>query len=379
MKILIAPDSFKGSLSSRQAADAIAEGLGNRDITFEKVPLADGGSGTVDCLVTFNKGKIMQEYVTDPLGKKILVRFGVLPDDKTAIIEMASASGLTLIPQQKRDPLYTTTYGTGELIKKVIERGFSKIILGLGDSATTDCGAGALQALGAKLLDRNGRNICFGGLYLKDIQRIILLNRKAYKNIEIKFLYDVKNKLLGKNGTVMTFAQQKGANQKGVEILEENIEHFSKIVKRDTGIDITKEEGSGAAGGLGAGLSILFKSEFISGSEFIINSTGLKNKIEKSDMIITGEGELNSQTKYGKIPYIIAGLAKQFNKPVIGVFGNIAINARQDYRKEFSIITDLCESGITIDDAIKNASFLLREKIIRLFDSSEIKKILERI
>ena len=198
MKILIVPDSFKGSLSSKQAADAIEEGIENLQFEIEKVPMADGGEGTVDSLISTYHGTKMREFVTDPVGRKIQAKFGILKYNKTAIIEMASASGLLLIPKEKRNPLYTTTYGTGELIRKIIERGFTKITLGLGGSATTDCGAGALQALGVKLLDKNGNNINFGGLHLKDLQRIDISTLNKYKNIELTFLYDVSNKLLGK-------------------------------------------------------------------------------------------------------------------------------------------------------------------------------------
>ena len=185
MKILIVPDSFKGSLSSRQAADAIAEGINNPKFDIEKIPIADGGEGTVDCLISAYRGTKMREFVTDPIGRKIQAEFGILKDNKTAIIEMASASGLLLIPTEKRNPLYTTTYGSGELIRKAIERGFTKIILGLGGSATMDCGAGALQALGVKLLDENGINIKTGGLHLNDLQRIDTSTLNKYKNIEL--------------------------------------------------------------------------------------------------------------------------------------------------------------------------------------------------
>jgi len=278
MKILIVPDSFKGSLSSRQAASAIAEGLKNLDVDIEQVPMADGGEGTVDCLVSAFQGNMLREFVTDPIGRKIQAQFGVLKDKQTAIIEMASASGLFLIPHEKRNPLYTTTYGTGELIRKVIEKGYTKIILGLGGSATTDCGAGSLQALGVKLLDEQEQNIGFGGNYLKDLKRIDTSTLKGFENIDMTFLYDVSNKLLGSKGTTKVYSQQKGASLEEVTILENNFEHFSKIVKRDTGKNITGFAGSGAAGGLAAGLSLLFGSHLVSGSEYVIGKTKLKSK-----------------------------------------------------------------------------------------------------
>lgn len=372
MRILIVPDSFKGSLSSIQAADAIAEGIKYLQFEIEKIPMADGGEGTVDCLISADRGTKMRDFVTDPIGRKIQAEFGSLRDNKTAIIEMASASGLILIPEEKRNPLYTTTYGTGELIRKVIERGFTKIILGLGGSATTDCGAGALQALGVKLLDKNGINIEAGGLHLKDLQRIDISTLNIYENIDLIFMCDVSNKLLGANGAAKVYSQQKGASKNEVQILEDNLEHFTRIVKRDIGIDITEFDGSGAAGGLAAGLSLLFKSVFVSGSEFVIKATDLRTKIQNADIIITGEGELNSQTKFGKIPYKIAELAKEYNKTIIGVFGNITNDAREEYKQNFSIMSALCEKGISKEKAMQNAYSLLSGKVKKIFEKLQL-------
>jgi glycerate kinase len=285
---------------------------------------------------------------------------------------MASASGLLLIPKEKRNPLYATTYGTGELIRKVIECGFTKIILCLGGSATTDCGAGALQALGVKLLDKKGNNIRFGGLYLKDLKRIDISALNKYKNIKITFLCDVSNKLLGVNGAASVYSQQKGASIEEVQILDDNLEQFTRIVKKDTGIDIAKFEGSGAAGGLAAGLSLLFKSHFVSGSEFVINATNLRKKIQNADIIITGEGELNSQTKFGKIPYEIAGIAREYNKTVIGVFGNITKETKEEYKQEFTYMSALCEQGISKEKAMQNAYSLLSVKVKKIFEDLQL-------
>lgn len=377
MKVLVVPDSFKGSLSSKQVADAIAEGLDSSKFIIELLPIADGGEGTVHCLVSTYNGNILKEFVTDPLGNKIQIEFGVLKDNKTAIIEMASASGLLLVPKQRRNPLYTTTYGTGELIRKVIERGYEKIILGLGDSATTDCGAGALQALGVKLLDKNKRNIKLGGVYLKDLHRIDVSGLDTYKKIEIIFICDVLNKLLGTEGTARIFAQQKGASRKEVEILEDNIENFTKIAKRDTGIDIANTKGSGAAGGLAAGLSVIFASKYVSGSDFVIKATGLQEKIKGSDIIITGEGELNSQTKFGKIPHNIAKIANKYNKQVIGIFGNITNKAKTEYAHKFHYMSALCESEISKEEAMQNAYSLLGKKVKEIFAKIDLNNNLE--
>ncbi len=368
MKILIAPDSFKGSLSSKQVADAIADGINNTQFEIEKIPIADGGEGTVDCLISAYSGIKMRDFVTDPLGRRIQTEFGSIINNKTAVIEMAAASGLLLIPKEKRNPLYTTTYGTGELIRKVIEHGYTKIIFGLGGSATVDCGAGALQALGIKLLDKNGKNINFGGLFLRDLQRIDISKINKYKDIELTFLCDVSNKLLGYNGAAKVFGQQKGASIKEEQILEDNLEHFAQIIRRDVGIDITGFEGSGAAGGLAAGLSIIFNSSFVSGSDFVINALNLREKIQNADVIITGEGELNFQTKFGKIPFKIAEIAKEFNKTIIGLFGDITEDAKEEYKNVFNYTSVLCEDGISKESAMQNAHKLLSSKVKKIFE-----------
>ena len=372
MRILIVPDSFKGSLSSIQAANAIAEGIKDLQFEIEKVPMADGGEGTVDSLISAGLGTRMRNFVTDPIGRKIQAEFGILKDNKTAIIEMASASGLLLISEEKRNPLYTTTYGTGEQIRKVIELGFTRIILGLGGSATTDCGAGALQALGVKLLDKNGKNIKAGGLHLKDLQKIDTSTLNKYGDIDLTLMCDVSNKLLGINGAAKVYSQQKGASRNEVQILENNLEHFTRIVKRDTGIDIAKLAGSGAAGGLSAGLSIIFNSHFVSGSDFVINTTNLRAKIQNADIIITGEGELSSQTKFGKIPYKIAKIAKEYNKTIIGVFGNIIQEVKKEYLQEFPYMSALCEKGISKEKAMQNAYSLLSGKVKKIFEELQL-------
>jgi len=368
MKILIVPDSFKGSLSSKQVADAIADGINNTQFEIEKIPIADGGEGTVDCLISAYRGIKMRDFVTDPIGRTIQAEFGSIIISKTAIIEMASASGLLLVPKEKRNPLYTTTYGTGELIRKVIERGYTKIILGLGGSATVDCGAGAMQALGAKLLDRNGKNINFGGMYLKDLYKIEIPDRNKFKDIELTFINDVSNKLLGHNGAAKVFSQQKGASIKEEQILEDNLEHFAQIIRRDTGIDITEFNGSGAAGGLAAGLSIIFNSHFVSGSDFVINALNLREKIKNADVVITGEGELNFQTKFGKIPFKIAEIAKEYNKTIIGLFGDITNDAKEEYKNVFNYTSALCEDGISKETAMQSAHKLLSLKVKKIFE-----------
>jgi len=229
-----------------------------------------------------------------------------------------------------------------------------------------------LQALGVKLLDENGHGIGFGGLYLKDFASIDTSTLQRFTNIEMTFLCDVSNKLLGPNGTARVYSQQKGASVEEVAILADNLEHFAGTIQRATGINITEFTGSGAAGGLAAGLSLLFKSNFTSGSEFVISASKLKAKIQNTDFIITGEGELNSQTKFGKLPYKIAEIAGEHNKPVIGFFGNITEDVREEFNSQFYKTASLCVQGISKEKAIQNAYSMLVKKVKEVFKDIQL-------
>ncbi len=365
MKIVIATDSFKGSLTSFKAADAIGKGflkvLPKTEIV--KIPMSDGGEGTVKCLIEATEGKYFKEYVSNPLGKRIEAEYGILGDGETAVIEMASTSGILLIPKEKQNPLYTTTFGTGELIRKVLQRGYKKIILGLGGSTTTDGGAGALQALGVKLLDSKGKNIKPGGLYLKELDKIDISRiDKNVKNTELILMCDVNNPLLGHQGAARVYSSQKGASPSEVKLLERNLLHFAKIIKRDLGKDISNIPGSGAAGGLGAGLSSIFNTEFKSGIEVAIEITELSRRMEETDLVITGEGELNFQTLYGKVPFGVAELAKKKNIPVIIFVGNIKKDTEKLYTNYFDKIISLTSSKILKEEAMKNAFLIFSSK-----------------
>ncbi|MCK4654855.1 MAG: glycerate kinase [Candidatus Cloacimonetes bacterium] len=362
MKIIIAPDSFKGSLTSFQVANAIGKGflkvLPKTEIV--KIPMSDGGEGTIKCLIEATEGKYFKEYISNPLGKRIEAEYGVLGEGKTAIIEMASVSGIMLIPKEKQNPLYTTTFGTGELIRKVLQRGYKKIILGLGGSATTDGGAGALQALGAKLLDSKGKNINPGGLYLKKLDKIDISGiDKNVKNTELILMCDVNNALFGPKGAARVYSSQKGASLSEVELLERNLSHFVKIIKKDIGKDISNIPGTGAAGGLGAGLSSIFNTEFKSGIEVAIEITELSQLMENTNLVITGEGELNFQTLYGKVPIGVAKLAKKKDIPVIVFVGNFEKYTEKLYTNYFDKIISLTSSKIAKEEAMENAYSLL--------------------
>jgi len=330
MKIVVAPDSFKGSLTAVEVSDAIEQGV--REIFPEaeivKIPMADGGDGTVQCLVNATEGEILREKVTDPLGDKVLASYGILGDKKTAVIEMAEASGLTLVPENKRNPLITTTYGTGQLIKSALDQGCRKMIIGIGGSATNDGGAGMVQALGVKLLDKNGEEIGFGGGELKKIFRIdtkYLDNRLSETKVLIAS--DVSNPLCGSKGASRIYGPQKGATPEEIEKLDESLAHFAEIIKRDLHKNVKDIPGAGAAGGLGASLMAFLNAELRPGIEIIIEIVKLEQAIKDADLVITGEGKIDSQTIYGKAPIGVAKIAKKYNIPVIAVAAIIGDDA----------------------------------------------------
>ncbi len=365
--ILIATDSFKGSLDAKNVAKAIASGIKQAapQIKIFEQPLADGGEGTVDCLINASNGSFQKEIVLGPVGKTVTAKYGIFQDKKTAILEMAAAAGMSLVPKNKRDPLQTTTYGVGELIRKVIENGITKIFLGLGGSATVDAGTGAMMALGAKLLDDKDRNIRLGGAFLSRIKKIQLADAKRkLENIKLSLLCDVKNPLLGKNGAAQVYAPQKGADQKGVLALEKGLEHFVKLVKMNFTIDLDIA-GNGAAGGIGAGLRLLFQTEYLSGSQFIMKKTELSEKIDQADLVITGEGELNKQTTFGKIPFEVAKIARQKGKRIIGIFGKKSESFAEE--KIFDEIITLVRKPEDFDEAYNNPSQILKNRAIDIF------------
>jgi glycerate kinase len=322
MKIIIAPDSFKGSLSAAEVSDAIAQGVRQiyPDALVEKVPMADGGEGTVECLVNATQGKIYEQEVLGPLGEPVLATFGILGDKSTAVIEMAAASGLPLVPPEKRNPLITTTYGTGQLIKYALDYGCRKMIIGIGGSATNDGGAGMVQALGVHLLDDNGKEIEFGGVQLSRLNKIDTSEMdKRIKEANFLVASDVQNPLCGPTGASHIFGPQKGASKKMVKILDDALSHFADIIKRDLSKDIRGIPGAGAAGGLGAGLMAFLNAELKPGIELVIEAVQLEQKLKDADLVITGEGEISLSTIYGKTPVGVAKIAKKYYIPVVSV------------------------------------------------------------
>ena len=318
---ILAPDSFKESMTAEQACSAMQRGIQKAipDAQFIHVPMADGGEGTVDALIAARQGRKIQIQVSGPFtDQKIDSYFGFIDADKTAVIEMAMANGIHLIEKSQRNPLLTSTFGTGEMIKAALDHGATKIIIGLGGSVTNDAGAGMAQALGVKFLDRNGQIVELGGGQLDQIFTIDLSELDArLTQTEIIIASDVNNPLCGENGASHVFAPQKGANPEMVGILDCNLNYFADLVKRQLNIDVKNIAGAGAAGGLGFGLMVFVAAKIRSGVEIIIEETQLAEKIAQADYVFTGEGGIDFQTKFGKTPFGVAHVAKRLNKPVI--------------------------------------------------------------
>ncbi|WP_340617306.1 glycerate kinase [Xenorhabdus entomophaga] len=330
MKIVIAPDSFKESLSALQVAQAIEQGFQEifPQADYIKLPMADGGEGTVESLVAATGGKYITCTVTDPLGQPVEAFFGLLGDGKTAVIEMAAASGLHLVPVEQRNPLITTSYGTGELILAALEQGAQKLILGIGGSATNDGGAGMMQALGANLLDGDSRTLPFGGAALTRLERIDLTDlAPRVSQIEFTVACDVNNPLCGESGASAVFGPQKGATPEMVKALDSALLHYGMKIESLTGKNVIDEAGAGAAGGMGASLLGCLGAKLQSGIEIVIDTLKLEEAVQGADLVITGEGRIDRQTIQGKTPVGVAKVAKKFGIPTIALVGGMS----QDY------------------------------------------------
>lgn len=371
MKILIAPDSFKENLSAKEVAQAIERGIKKVDENIQTsiVPMADGGEGTVESLVEATDGQIINVKVKDPLMRDIDSYYGVLGDRKTAVIEMAAASGLALLEKDERNPMDTTSFGTGQLIKYAIEEGYKDIIIGIGGSATNDGGAGMLMALGAKLLDANGEDIGLGAKGLGKLKSIDLYNfHEDIKDCNFVVACDVDNPLVGKRGASYVFGPQKGADEHMVKILDAKLENFGKVVEDTLEISLLQYPGAGAAGGMGAALLAFLDAELERGIDIVIEATQLERKIMDSNLVITGEGKIDGQTQFGKTPYGIATLAKKYNKPVIAIAGGIGEDASVLYEKGIDSIFSIVNKPMTLEEAMVHGESLLEdtaERIIR--------------
>lgn len=373
MKIVVAPDSFKGSLTAKAVAEAIESGIKSvyEKANIIKIPMADGGEGTVQSLVDGSRGKIIKVKVKGPLLKEVDAFYGILGDGKTAVIEMAAASGLPLIAKEERNPLKTTTYGTGELIKHALNMGCRNIIIGIGGSSTNDGGSGMAAALGIKFLNQNGENIGFGGEGLASLHRVDVSNMDArIKECKITAACDVDNPLCGPTGASHVFGPQKGADEEMIKILDNNLSNYADVIKRDLNIEIKDVPGAGAAGGMGGGLLAFFNTKLKSGVEIVIETTNLEENIKDADLVITGEGMIDYQTAFGKTPFGVAMLAKKYNIPVIAIAGGIGKGTEILYDKGITSIFSIVDKPMQLEEAVEDASILLEkatERIMRIF------------
>lgn len=358
MKFVLAPDSFKESMTAKEVCQAMENGIRKvlPDAKIISVPMSDGGEGTMDSLIDATNGQKYAVKVTEPLGTPVTAHYGILGDQKTAIIEMAEASGLSHVPQDKRTPATikkTTTFGTGELINAALKHDVTRVIIGLGGSSTNDGGSGMAQAIGVKFFDHNDHEITqkLGGGDLKQITRIdtIDINPKIKKT---KFLLasDVTNPLTGTNGASYVFGPQKGADQATAKELDENLSHYAKII----GQNIAQTPGSGAAGGLGAGLLAFTHAKIYPGVKLVANEVHLAEKIKEADYVFTGEGGTDFQTQFGKTPYGVAQIAKKYDVPVISLAGYIGKGIDHLYDKGFTAIFGILAKAENIDQALKD-------------------------
>lgn len=373
MKIIIAPDSFKGSLSAKEVANAIEIGIRRvfYDIEIIKVPMADGGEGTVQSLVDTTGGRIVNVKVLDPLCREINSFYGLLGDGKTAVIEMAAASGLTLLKEDERNPMITTTYGTGQLITHALDMGCRNIIMGIGGSATNDGGAGMAAALGVKFINAVGEEIGFGGGALRELHTMDIAGLdKRIGSCCIAVACDVTNPLTGIEGTSYVFGPQKGADKTMIRILDENLKKYGQILEKDLGVSLLNVPGAGAAGGLGAGALAFLNAGIRRGIDIVIETTGLEEKLIGADLVITGEGMIDHQTIYGKTPHGVAKLAAKYKIPVVGITGEIGKGIDVLYNHGFNSIFSIADKPMTLMESMERGQELLQdtsERIMRLF------------
>ena len=373
MKIVIAPNALKDCLTTSEAADAIEKGILNAFPEAEtvKVPVADGGDGLLDALLTPLNGICHSVEVTGPRYDKINADFAYFQQQKTAIIEMAKASGLALLPLDQRDAEQTTSLGTGELIKAALSLDVTRIFVGIGGSATCDGGIGLAAALGIQFLDKDGVSVKPIGKNLQKITNIDTSNQHPkLTTVKIEVVCDVDNPLLGKNGAAYVYGPQKGASPEQVKELDSGLANLASVIKKDLGIDVTKVSGGGAAGGIGAGMYAYFNAPLKPGIDIVLDLVKLRGKLQNTDLVLTAEGQMDNQTAYGKAPAGVAKCAKEKNIPCIAIAGGVKEDIDELYKIGINAVFSLCPAPITLEDAIQNgAGYLSRisEQIARAF------------
>ncbi len=365
MKIVIAPDSFKDSLSAEKVADAIAAGLAEvlPHAHLVKCPMADGGEGTVEAIVAAGNGQLRRNQVQGPLGEPVEAHWGWLPDSHTAIIEMAEASGLQLVAPAQRDACISSTYGTGELIRAALDAGARRVILAIGGSATNDAGAGALQALGLGLFDDQGNSLARGGLALARVVRIDLTGLDPrLTEVRFEIAADVNNPLCGEHGASAIFGPQKGASAEQVRLLDQALGHFADHCAQVLPKDVRDEPGSGAAGGLGFAAKAFFGAQFRPGVEVVAELVGLAEAVKDADLVITGEGRFDAQTLRGKTPFGVARIAQANGVPVVVLAGTLGEGYQALYEHGINAAFAIASGPMTLQDACDRAGQLLTDR-----------------
>ena len=356
---LCAPDSFKESLTAMEAARAMAQGIENADHDAEArcLPMADGGEGTARALVDATGGSMRAVPVHDPLGRPVEGHFGLLADGTTAVVETAEASGLALLEAKERNPLIASSYGTGELMLAAVRSGAKRIIVGLGGSATNDAGAGLLQALGVRLLDKNGNDLAHGGAALANLTTIdISTMDPALKNVAITAACDVTNPLTGPTGASAVFGPQKGASKDDVATLDAALAHFAQVIDSQLGVAVNDVPGAGAAGGIGAALKGFLNAEFRPGIAIVIEQSGLDAAAQWADVVFTGEGSIDFQTKFGKTPAGVAETAKRHGKPVIAVAGHIGTGIDELHEVGIDAVFGIAPGAASLSELLADAA-----------------------
>lgn len=376
MKIIIAPASFKGSLSNLEAARVMEKSCldvfpGCKVVFF---PVADGGEGTIDVLKTIDGGRFVVEGIRNPLFRKIRGRW--LKKRDTAYVEMAQAAGLTLLDEKEKNPLETTTFGVGELIRKAVSSGSKKIFIGVGGSATNDGGIGALTALGVKFIGKSGKKIYPGcGRDMADIEDIDLSGlMPELQRCRVTILSDVKNPLYGKKGAAYVYAPQKGADAEQVNLLDKGLRNYSRVIKKTTGKDVSDVPGAGAAGGIAGGFTAFLSAKIVSGIETVLEMGRFEEKIKSADLVLTGEGRLDVQTAYGKPPAVLACLCKRYGVPLIILAGTVEEDVYKNRVFDNAVITSIVPGVVSLEKAMKNAGKHLYNATVQMLKLYKISR-----
>lgn len=373
MRIVIAPDSFKGSLSSLEVAEAMERGVKRvlPESTTILLPLSDGGEGLVDSLVVASGGNLLEYEVQGPLGSPVLAQMGLLGDGKTAVIEMAQASGLTLITEEERNPLITSTFGTGQLIEKALDLGCTKLVIGLGGSATNDGGMGMAQALGFRFLDKKGQPLGSGGAELARLATIDTGHvDPRLHNVQIEVACDVDNPLTGPQGASHIYGPQKGATPEMVEFLDKALANYDRVLQKDLGQDVGLTPGAGAAGGLGAALMALVGGKLVSGIELVLRVLGFAEKTKGAQLVLTGEGKFDAQSAYGKVPVGVGRQSLKLGVPVVVVAGTVLPDAEVLHGEGITAYFSILNKPMSLQEAMDNGAELVENQVaevMRLF------------